>query len=400
MKVRLYIFFISILILLNSGSLNAVCRYGQSDFSEASNYVVIGAFLIHKNAIQFTEHVRNKCHLDAKFELNQNRNLYYVYVLDTDDRVQAINEAMRLRTEAEFTGAWVYHGTFDKVDTQIGDQESILGIDINPVTEQHIIDVTSDDRPDPQNNATLHANELRTDQAVDGKNFFFKIFNETSNFLVEGDVDVIDIRRLRKMASYKGNTVVRVSAPMNKQDSITLVCEVFGYRKVQYHIPYNDPEDPTITRDEQGTIIIPFELKRLRKGDIAVMYNVYFFIDADVMRPESRFEINSLLEMLKENEKYRIKIHGHTNGGANGKIISMNKNSKSFFALSDAREGIGSAKQLSEKRAETIRNYLVSNGIDPERMQIKAWGGKRPLQDKHSARAQENVRVEIEILED
>jgi hypothetical protein len=33
-------------------------------------------------------------------------------------------------------------------------------------------------------------------------------------------------------------------------------------------------------------------------------------------------------------------------------------------------------------------------------MQIKAWGGKKPVHDKRSAKAQENVRVEIEILED
>jgi hypothetical protein len=33
-------------------------------------------------------------------------------------------------------------------------------------------------------------------------------------------------------------------------------------------------------------------------------------------------------------------------------------------------------------------------------MLIKAWGGKKPVQNKNSAKAQENVRVEIEILED
>jgi outer membrane protein OmpA-like peptidoglycan-associated protein len=41
----------------------------------------------------------------------------------------------------------------------------------------------------------------------------------------------------------------------------------------------------------------------------------------------------------------------------------------------------------------------VSNGIEAGRMQIKAWGGKKPIQDKHGPQAQSNVRVEIEILE-
>src|SRR5258706_12765149 len=117
------------------------------------------------------------------------------------------------------------------------------------------------------------------------------------------------------------------------------------------------------------------------------------------MRPESRYEVTSLLGMLNENPKYKIKLHGHTNGSAAGRVISMAKDSKNFFSLTDTKEGFGSAKQLSKARAEIIRDYLVSNGIDPKRIEIKAWGGKRPLQDKNSTRAQENVRVEVEILE-
>ena len=142
------------------------------------------------------------------------------------------------------------------------------------------------------------------------------------------------------------------------------------------------------------------QLVRLQKGDIAVMYNVYFYKDAGVMRPESQYEVSSLMEMLKENTKYKIKIHGHTNGGASGKIISLDEKSTNYFSLANTKDGYGSAKKLSEERAIVIKRYLVNNGIDPKRMEIKAWGGKRPIHDKHHTRAQENVRVEIEILED
>ncbi len=96
---------------------------------------------------------------------------------------------------------------------------------------------------------------------------------------------------------------------------------------------------------EDNKITVPFELVRLKKGDFAIMYNVYFYKDAGVMRPESRYEVTSLLEMLQENPKYKIKIHGHTNGNAAGKIISMG-DSESFFALKDTKEGFGSAKRI------------------------------------------------------
>lgn len=128
------------------------------------------------------------------------------------------------------------------------------------------------------------------------------------------------------------------------------------------------------------------------------MYNVYFFKDAAIMRPESRYEINNLLSMMNENSAYKIMIHGHTNGNAAGKIITMG-DSKNFFSLTNTREGRGSAKKLSEERANAVREYLIDQGIAEDRMTIKAWGGKRPLYDKENSQAQANVRVEVEIIE-
>jgi outer membrane protein OmpA-like peptidoglycan-associated protein len=42
----------------------------------------------------------------------------------------------------------------------------------------------------------------------------------------------------------------------------------------------------------------------------------------------------------------------------------------------------------------------MANGINESRVEIKAWGGKRPLYDRHGANAKRNVRVEVEILEE
>ncbi len=417
-------------------------RQEHQSFTETPNFVVIGAFAIPNNAKRFTEQA-NKKNLHAQFMINPNRNLYYVYVLSTVDRAEAIDEALRLRKQPEFSDTWVYNGMLGSMMSGSAQQMITRGVDINPVTEQKIEHVQENDpthsastskqqdesslvstgtttalpqttttEPSQLNTTSIadqstssSTTESKTDQSseldhgVEGANFFFKIFRSVDNEKVEGDVDVIDIDRTRKMGTYKGNMGVKVSDPASKSDSVSLVCEVFGYRKVQRDVNYTTPEGEGIEKSENGAVVIPFELVRLQKGDIAVMYNVYFFKDASIMRPESRFEVTSLLDMLKENPKYKIKIHGHANGGAHGKIISMGKGSTSFFSLTDTKEGFGSAKELSEERASIIRDYLLSNGIDANRMQVKAWGGKRPIHDKHSARAQENVRVEIEILE-
>jgi outer membrane protein OmpA-like peptidoglycan-associated protein len=46
-----------------------------------------------------------------------------------------------------------------------------------------------------------------------------------------------------------------------------------------------------------------------------------------------------------------------------------------------------------------IKDWLVAQGIDPGRIQTKAWGGGRMLHDKESQYAKRNVRVEVEVLE-
>jgi len=376
--------------------------------SRISNYVVIGAFSIHKNAIKFTSAAKRQ-KMGAKYEMNVERNLYYVYVLSTEDKQQAIEEATRLRTESPYNDTWVYNGLLGQSSV------SIKGTDINPETKQGITEVPEEGKSNEAllltaeainasveeskiSSETVTTADAEPDAVSEGKNFFFKILRADDKTQIEGDVNAIDSERSKRIGTYAGNKQVKISNPGNKGGQISLTCEVFGFRKVQQDINYNDPAGEGIQVEDSATVV-PFELMRLQKGDIATMYNVYFFKDAGVMRPESRFEVNSLLTMLQENPKYKIKIHGHTNGGAAGKIISLNEDSKDYFSLNNTKDGYGSAKKLSLERAEVIRKYLTSNGVDVKRMHVKAWGGKRAIHDKHSPQAQSNVRVEIEILE-
>jgi outer membrane protein OmpA-like peptidoglycan-associated protein len=379
----------------------------EQPLDDAQNYVVIGAFKYQRNAARFTQHANHDLSLHAAIQLNPLRKLYYVYVLRTSDRAAAISEARRLRAESELSDTWVYSGSLDLGKTVSSPEKTSVGVDINPETEQKMEQVPQTQEPvattvvAPQPEPTPEKEPAAVpDDGKDGKRFFFRLYRAQDSAPVEGDVKAIDLDRARKIGSYKGNMLVKVGDPASKTDSVGMVCEVFGYRKQQLNLYYNNPEGDGIQTNAEGAVEIPFGLVRLQKGDVAVMYNVYFYRDASIMRPESRFEVTSLLEMLKENPKYKIRIHGHTNGNATGKIITMTEDSDQFFALAKTKESFGSAKALSEERGVIIKRFLVANGIEPDRMDIKAWGGHRPLYDKMGNRAQENVRVEIEILED
>ncbi len=348
-------------------------------------YVVIGAFANPRNAAEFTENAKKK-HLEARSTFIPTRKLHYVYIQETPEKSDAVSLAVKLQRESTYSDTWVY-------SSLLTDHPVAVKIDMTDLLEEE----------KPQTDTVnVKQNEIATVKPTDGsKPFVFKIRSVETGESVPGDVDIFDadIIKGRKLVSYRGNDVVNVK-PINKSGNLLVVCDQFGYRKVQLPVNFNDPIIEDAVTLENGNIVVNFDLVRLKKGDKVVMYNVYFFNHAAIMRPESRYEVTALLDMLKEKPTSKIKIHGHTNGNDFGQIITLG-DSKEYFALSSKnKEGKGSATKLSEERARIIQSYLVSQGIDINRMELKAWGGKMPIYDKDHAMAHANVRVEIEIIEE
>lgn len=365
----------------------SISSFSQNPSSTETDlyYVVIGAFANPRNAAEFTENAKKK-HLDAQSTFIPTRKLHYVYIQETPDKGDAVSLAVKLQRESTFSDTWVY-------SSLLTDHPVAVKIDKTELVQE--------EKPQTEIVEEKKAEVVPVKPADGSKSFVFRMRSVDTGENVTGDVDIFDadIIKGRKLVSYRGNDVVNVK-PINKSGNLLVVCDQFGYRKVQLPVNFNDPKIEDAVTLENGNIVINFDLVRLKKGDKVVMYNVYFFNHAAIMRPESRYEVNALLEMLKEKPTSRIKIHGHANGNDFGQIITLG-NSKDYFALSSQNdEGKGSATKLSEERARVIQSYLVSQGIDINRMELKAWGGKMPIYDKDHAMAHANVRVEIEILEE
>jgi outer membrane protein OmpA-like peptidoglycan-associated protein len=360
---------------------------------EDSNYVVIGAFTIHENAVQFTATAKKQS-FNADYAFNENKKLYYVFVTQTNDRAAALDEAKKLQAQAQYPDTWVY----GKLE-----HKAASGVDINPGTNRETIIVASDK---PADTATPASPEVRPAMTVSSSGeisakYFFRVFSTVTGDSIKGNVDMISIETNKKVNAYPTNEGVTVKSP-SKSGDVLFACEILGYRGIKKNVNFNNPlatKEVTQITEEDGQYVLPFELVRLKKGDIAVMYDLFFYKDAAIIRSESRSEVGLLVDMMKENLKYKIMLHGHTNGGGAGKVITMGSD-KNYFSLTGSKEGRGSAVKLSEERSNVIKEYLVAQGIDEKRIEVKAWGGKKPLYDVEHALAQSNVRVEVEILED
>lgn len=352
--------------------------FAQSKLLDTDGYyVVIGAYKVPKNAMNRAEQARLEFY-KAEYAWNEKRKLYYVYIMTSADKQSAVNLALELQKQPNYSDTWVY--------------TTILS------AEPEKLDLTD---------STVTVTEKRPDQPVQTKAeegtrpFIFRIRSVSTSQDIVGEVDIYDadIVKGKRAASYRSEELVNVK-PINKSGNMSVVCDIFGYRKVVVPINFNNPQPGEGITMEDGKVVITFDLVRYRKGDKATMYHVYFFKDAAIMRPESRNEVNALLEFMKEKDQAKIMLHGHTNGSAHGKIISMG-DSKDFWSLSTQnKEGFGSAVKLSEERAKVIQQFLIMQGIDEKRMVIKGWGGKKPVYDDDHPAAIANVRVEVEVLED
>jgi outer membrane protein OmpA-like peptidoglycan-associated protein len=206
----------------------------------------------------------------------------------------------------------------------------------------------------------------------------------------------------RDLATYAAHQYVDVLRPLREDRSITLVCEIFGYKDEVKLVDYNDPSTTEgAYQDEHGAWVIPFTLERLQKGNISVMYNVTFYKDAVIMLPRSKPELDELVHMMNLNPNYKIKIHGHNNGTEKSIRIITLGNDRNYFNMARSLSKMGSAKELSRMRAEIVKSYLVDQGIDKNRIDTYAWGGTAMLMKPGTAAATRlNNRIEIEILSD
>ncbi len=378
------------------------------------SYAVLGVFTLEKNADKFADLYKEKS-LDTKVRQNQFNNMYYVYSFESNDVEEARQRVIDLRSQFNgLSNAWLYNGNFNCLhipsDQLVKSQSTSNSNEMEEMSE-----TVEESEIEKEQRLAQEAEEAEKLAAATKKSvpkvtkpagkfwLYFNTYNVTDLNEVAGNVTVIDLERNKDLSTEKSLELVTLNSPKNGTNRVQFATDVFGYRIEKVNIDLDEPlaEGNEAITTIGDTIIIDFPLKRYNKGDFMTMWNVYFYIDAAIMKEESVLELSQLLAMMRENEEIRIKIHGHTNGNSHGVVKHLDLDDKSFFSLNGSHlETKASAKKLSEYRAYTIQHWLIDQGIAKDRMEIIGWGGKKMLYDKNGTNAEQNVRVEIEILEE
>ena len=105
--------------------------------------------------------------------------------------------------------------------------------------------------------------------------------------------------------------------------------------------------------------------------------NVFFDTDKSDLKAKSFVELNKLVDFLNANATIKIELHGHTdNEGDDAHNLT-----------------------LSDDRAKSVMNYLISKGISKERLKAKGFGETKPIATNETKEGRaENRRTEYVIL--
>ncbi len=146
------------------------------------------------------------------------------------------------------------------------------------------------------------------------------------------------------------------------------------YKEFSSAVKYSKFQVP----NQPGRFTLQLHMK-YEPSKVFTLDNVYFDVDKATIKPESYKQLDELVELMKLKKGMEIEIAGHTD----------NTGSKEHNM------------ELSQRRAEAVKQYLVKKGISPKRIKATGYGDTQPIatNDTPEGRAK-NRRIEVRITKE
>ena len=138
----------------------------------------------------------------------------------------------------------------------------------------------------------------------------------------------------------------------------------------------------SISKNDTVSSYLDIKVSKLKKNENLKLHNLNFYGDSYEYLPTAIPSLNRLLSLMQNNSTLKILIEGHTNG---------------------CPGGIEYSQMLSENRAKTIKDFLIKNGINKQRLVSKGFNCSKMLYPNMKTNSDwekmMNRRVEILVLD-
>ncbi|MEL6875346.1 MAG: OmpA family protein [Pseudomonadota bacterium] len=138
---------------------------------------------------------------------------------------------------------------------------------------------------------------------------------------------------------------------------------------------YMDEQEKKLRQQTQGTGV-----DVTRDGDNLIVNmpsNVTFPVNSSAIQPEFRDTLLSVANTLSEYEKSYIDVYGHTDSTGTDEYN----------------------QSLSERRADSVANFLANSGVQRARVETRGYGESQPIASNSTEEGRAtNRRVELKIV--
>lgn len=198
---------------------------------------------------------------------------------------------------------------------------------------------------------------------------------------VLAEIELIDIDDNVSLATFNNDASTGkylVTLPSGNNYGIAVKSKGYLFHSENFNIP-----EETAFREINKDIY----LQPLEPGSKVILKNIFYDYNKATLRPESMSELDRVVELLKNNPTLKVELSAHT----------------------DSRGSDAYNQKLSEQRAQSCVDYLISKGIDPSRVVAKGYGETQPVitdaeinklkteEEKEEAH-QQNRRTEIKVI--
>jgi outer membrane protein OmpA-like peptidoglycan-associated protein len=138
----------------------------------------------------------------------------------------------------------------------------------------------------------------------------------------------------------------------------------------------NEPETKNGYKDVDGC---PDEVPKAVTKFQGVIKGIFFDVNKDTIKKNSRPTLDNAVKVLKDFPEVKVEISGHTDSDGSRELNT----------------------DLSRRRAESVKKYLVDKGIDPQRLTTQGFGPDQPIADNATKKGKaQNRRIEFKLIGD
>ncbi|WP_420146991.1 OmpA family protein [Spirosoma sp.] len=207
----------------------------------------------------------------------------------------------------------------------------------------------------------------------------------------ETPITPLDSAKVRILDDATGQPIAEVTTgqpgtfgkyPLQEGKDYTILAERKGYltRREQFTMQGKSIPEIFLTKPETDTTFnVALLLDKATLNRTFVLENIYYDLDKYNIRPDAAVELDKLVAILQDNPTLKIELGSHT----------------------DTRASDAYNQKLSQNRAKSAVEYIVSKGIAADRLTYKGYGETQLIikNAKTEEEHQRNRRTEFKITE-